>query len=191
MKLRSDKILAETKGICPSKVRLHMVSFHLLPSIDHRKTNLIKSDYLEWSVRTSPRYKAVAHTVWISRNHHERWIASERRGGPYLNLSLLLAKIQAFVFVLCVYMSAIRRCCSQQVHPQPNTHKFVRLLWTDADWGVQSVRPTHQGYHHKRGPEWKVGGDYGMYLSARVSSWAPMGNANKMRCRRRIRQGWN
>lgn len=35
----------------------------------------------------------------------------------------------------------------QQALPLPNTHRFVRLLLSDAGRGVQSVRPAHQGYH--------------------------------------------
>lgn len=40
----------------------------------------------------------------------------------------------------------------QQVLPLPNTHRFVRLLLTDAGRGVQSVRPAHQGYHQEATP---------------------------------------
>jgi hypothetical protein len=37
----------------------------------------------------------------------------------------------------------------QQVAPLPGTRRFVRLLLMDAGRGVQSVRPTHLGFHQE------------------------------------------
>jgi hypothetical protein len=35
--------------------------------------------------------------------------------------------------------------------PSSDTHRFVRLFFTGAARGVQSVRPAHQGYHQEVG----------------------------------------
>ena len=35
----------------------------------------------------------------------------------------------------------------QHVAPLPSNHRFVRLLLMDVGRGVQSVRPTHLGFH--------------------------------------------
>lgn len=56
----------------------------------------------------------------------------------------------------------VRGCCYQQVFPRPNTPRFVRLVFLDAD-PRKSVRPAHRGSHHARAAA-ESGEEYGEYV---------------------------
>lgn len=141
---------------------------------------------------TDARYNAAAHTVWISmfiigmmdrleeaKLYRTCDVVSQSSVKPSCDKSQ------------CVWGN--QWCCCQHVHPLANTHRFVRLRLMDAAQGVQSVRPTHRGYHQEgevcTGGQWHLQCGYvpedtmlviGLEKQVEIErSWS------------RVRQGWN
>lgn len=111
------------------------------------KTYLIKSDCLRDQGNGRSLQRRRSHSVNIKNHHKMMDRLKKKQERSYLRMLSVRSLAELRHSIWKVKGQSVM--LYQQVPPLPNTHRFVRLLLMDASWGVQSVRPAHQGYHQE------------------------------------------
>lgn len=171
--------------ICISKVLACAWKPQLHPCIwectSPTRISLIKSDCLSDQYDGRSLQRRRSHSVNINVHH-----LNDGPSGTSKNCHTCCTVSQDPVghIVTEVLCMGNQWCCCQQVHPLPNTHRFVRLLLMDVGQGVRSVRPTHRGYHQEGSVISGTGGSVKCVCTWRrnVSHWSLMIHVKSGRC---------